>query len=338
MCLQVKGSPYPRSYYKCSQAGCPAKKIIERDPKSGRISQAELKASWQPLGGAAAAGGAPGRLRCAWGRWRCASRTPRCRLSLPGTASAPAPCCRMQNDHNHPKPGHVRGQPSFAGGLYRPPSSARHRQRRLDEEDDTEEEEEEEQQQQQPAEEDGGEEGEAAEGDEMQQEDAVAALATMKYSPVVPGMLGAAPHDTPASLLPIPASLRASEDPEDPAANGWAVQPASAALHRLQRSSGPGAAGAGGSSGAGDDSDLSGWRFCGVCGMRLDASWPLATWHMQQHLQAQRAAGALAAHARHFSTLGRRPAAAGSLGRSRTAARRSPGLCKLSHPPFRGIP
>lgn len=47
ICLQVKGSPYPRSYYKCSQPGCPAKKIIERDLKSGRISQAELKASLQ---------------------------------------------------------------------------------------------------------------------------------------------------------------------------------------------------------------------------------------------------------------------------------------------------
>jgi hypothetical protein len=40
---QVKGSPYPRSYYKCSHPGCPAKKMIEREPKSGRISQAELK-------------------------------------------------------------------------------------------------------------------------------------------------------------------------------------------------------------------------------------------------------------------------------------------------------
>lgn len=40
---QVKGSPYPRSYYKCSHPGCPAKKMIEREPKTGRISQAELK-------------------------------------------------------------------------------------------------------------------------------------------------------------------------------------------------------------------------------------------------------------------------------------------------------
>lgn len=249
-----------------------------------------------------------------------------------------APC--LQNEHNHPKPGHVRGQPSFGGGLYRPGSGARYRQRRMDEEDDTEEEEEEqegEEAEQQAAEEDGGEEGEGAEGDELQQEDAVAALATMKYSPVVPGLLGASPHDTPATLLPIPASLRTSEDPEDPAANGWAVQAAAAAPHRLQRSSGPPAAGAGGSSGAAEDTDLSGWRFCGVCGMRLDASWPLATWHMQQHLQAQRAAGALAAHARRFCTLGRTTAAGRRLGRSRTPARRSPGLCTWSQPPHRGI-
>ena len=40
---QVKGSPYPRSYYKCSHPGCPAKKMIERDPRSGHSSQAELK-------------------------------------------------------------------------------------------------------------------------------------------------------------------------------------------------------------------------------------------------------------------------------------------------------
>ncbi|EFN55002.1 hypothetical protein CHLNCDRAFT_23935, partial [Chlorella variabilis] len=40
---QVKGSPFPRSYYKCSHPGCPAKKMIEREPKTGRISQAELK-------------------------------------------------------------------------------------------------------------------------------------------------------------------------------------------------------------------------------------------------------------------------------------------------------
>lgn len=35
---QVKGSPYPRSYYKCSHQGCQVKKIVERDPASGRIS------------------------------------------------------------------------------------------------------------------------------------------------------------------------------------------------------------------------------------------------------------------------------------------------------------
>lgn len=43
---QVKGSPFPRSYYKCSHPGCPAKKMIEREPKTGRISQAELKVCW----------------------------------------------------------------------------------------------------------------------------------------------------------------------------------------------------------------------------------------------------------------------------------------------------
>ena len=33
----VKGSACPRSYYKCSQPGCPVKKIIERNLKTGAI-------------------------------------------------------------------------------------------------------------------------------------------------------------------------------------------------------------------------------------------------------------------------------------------------------------
>lgn len=160
---QVKGSPYPRSYYKCSHPNCSAKKMIEREPKTGRISQAEFK-----------------------------------------------------NEHNHAKPGQVRGQrerapvPLYGGGTartYQEDSSGMAKQK----------------QQQQSAMEQSSQ--------DMQQEDAVAALAAMKYSPVMPGMLGAAPHDTPTSLLPIPASLRASTEPEDPQANGWAVP------HRLHRSS-----------------------------------------------------------------------------------------------------
>ena len=35
---QVKGSPYPRSYYKCSHQGCQVKKIVERNPRTGHIS------------------------------------------------------------------------------------------------------------------------------------------------------------------------------------------------------------------------------------------------------------------------------------------------------------
>ncbi|KAL4441255.1 hypothetical protein ABPG77_011492 [Micractinium sp. CCAP 211/92] len=180
---QVKGSPFPRSYYKCSHPGCPAKKMIEREPKSGRISQSELK-----------------------------------------------------NEHNHPKPGQVRGQggrSSYGGGnagLYRHTGSRggatpQH-----------------EQQQQHQA-------GHELSSHDLQQEDAVAALTAMKYSPVVPGMLGAAPHDTPTTLLPIPASLRASLEPEDPHTNGWAVP------HRLHRSSSSGRGG--GAADERDDSELS---------------------------------------------------------------------------------
>lgn len=39
----VKGSKYPRSYYKCSTAGCSMKKIVERDPYTGIISHTMLK-------------------------------------------------------------------------------------------------------------------------------------------------------------------------------------------------------------------------------------------------------------------------------------------------------
>jgi hypothetical protein len=31
---QVKGSPHPRSYYKCTFAGCPVRKHVERSAKS----------------------------------------------------------------------------------------------------------------------------------------------------------------------------------------------------------------------------------------------------------------------------------------------------------------
>ncbi len=45
---QVKGSTFPRSYYKCSHPGCPVKKIIERDPKRGTILQAETRVGCPP--------------------------------------------------------------------------------------------------------------------------------------------------------------------------------------------------------------------------------------------------------------------------------------------------
>ena len=352
---QVKGSPYPRSYYKCSQAGCPAKKIIERDPKSGRISQAELKvgAGWRVEGGASswpAGAGLPGGRAGAAGEvpalhaWRCLC-TPQAAKSAKAARPCPPGAAPPQSEHNHPKPGQVRGHPpraGYAGALHRQGSGARQaqRQRRVEEEEDAEEEGEEEAAADAEGSEEGSEgaQGAAGEGEELQQEDAVAALATMKYSPVVPGMLGAAPHDTPASLLPIPASLRASAEPEDPAANGWAVQPGAApAPHRLHRSSGPAVAAAAGG-GGGDDSELSGWRFCRVCGMRLDASWPLAAWHMQQHMQAQQAAHSLAAHAHRAPHLGRTPAAGSRLGRPHALRRRSPGLCVRAPSPSRGIP
>ncbi|KAG1667900.1 hypothetical protein FOA52_013661 [Chlamydomonas sp. UWO 241] len=58
----VKGSPNPRSYYKCSHAGCGAKKIVERDSK-GDTLLAETKGEHNhaaPLGGGGARGGSGG--------------------------------------------------------------------------------------------------------------------------------------------------------------------------------------------------------------------------------------------------------------------------------------
>jgi hypothetical protein len=40
---QVKGSTCPRSYYKCSSAGCPAKKIVERDDLTGDVLSTQYK-------------------------------------------------------------------------------------------------------------------------------------------------------------------------------------------------------------------------------------------------------------------------------------------------------
>lgn len=236
---QVKGSPYPRSYYKCSHPGCPAKKMIEREPRSGRISQAELKV----------------RRRCC----RLARTSPRAVRRPCVLHTLPAACALpQQNEHNHPKPGQVRGHSAVrdrgrlgsqgSGSLHRQASTLSQQQQDQDQ-------------------------GDADLHQDLQQEDAVAALAAMKYSPVVPGMLGAAPHETPTTLLPIPASLRASSEPEDPQANGWAV------LHRLQRGSGPAPYAAARARPGGDDDgdeELSGWRCRSVCGIRIDSSFCMA--------------------------------------------------------------
>lgn len=49
----VKGSPCPRSYYKCSSPGCCAKKIVERDAMSGAVLSTQYKArATEPAPGA----------------------------------------------------------------------------------------------------------------------------------------------------------------------------------------------------------------------------------------------------------------------------------------------
>lgn len=54
----VKGSPCPRSYYKCSQPGCPAKKIVERDANSGAVLSTQYKVCSSPRASPQRAGGA----------------------------------------------------------------------------------------------------------------------------------------------------------------------------------------------------------------------------------------------------------------------------------------
>lgn len=45
----VKGSPCPRSYYKCSQPGCSAKKIVERDAHTGAVLSTQYKVGGRGL-------------------------------------------------------------------------------------------------------------------------------------------------------------------------------------------------------------------------------------------------------------------------------------------------
>lgn len=46
----VKGSPCPRSYYKCSQQNCTAKKIVERDNNTGLVTGTEYKVRSSSIG------------------------------------------------------------------------------------------------------------------------------------------------------------------------------------------------------------------------------------------------------------------------------------------------
>lgn len=129
-------------------------------------------------------------------------------------------------------------------------------------------------------------EGEAEQLPEEARETAAAALQLLGtgFSPVVPRPLSVAPlyHDTPKSLLPIPPSLRASEEPEEQQRRqrGQAVQQPKGGRqaqqkrrhqHQQQQTAAP---------------DYSGWRCCGVCGMRLDSRPPWGVWHpAHQHLR-----------------------------------------------------
>eukprot|EP00951_Prasinocladus_malaysianus_P046521 scaffold645569_cov33-Prasinocladus_malaysianus.AAC.1 len=58
----VKGSPYPRSYYKCSFPGCAVKKIVERDRHSGLIKENLYKGQHTHPPPASSKSGARGNL------------------------------------------------------------------------------------------------------------------------------------------------------------------------------------------------------------------------------------------------------------------------------------
>ena len=114
---QVKGSPYPRSYYKCSHPGCPAKKMIERNPRTGQSAQAELKVMRRVQGMRQRSGRQP--VAAAWTPWPLLKPV----YASPSLRAAPHPTAfPPQNEHNHAKPGQVRGQQqqSSSGG-HRPP-------------------------------------------------------------------------------------------------------------------------------------------------------------------------------------------------------------------------
>lgn len=100
------------------------------------------------------------------------------------------------------------------------------------------------------------------------------------YSPVVrPLSAPVAPYqqETPKSLMPIPASLRAgSAEPKqlgERARGGGAAQGRRGQPKQRRRQQQAGT------------SEDSGWRCCGICGLRLDARPPWAARHGHQHLQ-----------------------------------------------------
>lgn len=132
----VKGSPCPRSYYKCSQQNCTAKKIVERDNNTGLVTGTEYKVrrrgSSQEQQLTAAASSMFWRvLQC------CQAPPPSPIIAIPDAAvvsllplwltpaAAGVSCACLQGEHNHPMPGGGRVMGGRMPAAMRPPKAPR---------------------------------------------------------------------------------------------------------------------------------------------------------------------------------------------------------------------
>lgn len=124
----VKGSPNPRSYYKCSHQGCLAKKIVERN-EEGEIITTEYKVPRAGKGCGDGVGSCTISVRLGT-MWTCrhgvaaAGQQPPLHLkTIIGATQKPVLFLWMQGDHCHPAPSSVKASRYRPKQLPRPPVS-----------------------------------------------------------------------------------------------------------------------------------------------------------------------------------------------------------------------